>query len=131
MKQILHLFIYLLIGSFVFSHDCEDCVCEEPVDVWYRISTNEAHRYGELMTIDMSMGYAYYDELYIYLFVLEKNTGDELVIMFPIGFWEVGVIEPKKELPKEEEEEFDLDEYLKQNKGKGVKIAKTITKVGE
>ena len=133
MKQILHLFIYLLIGSFVFSHDCEDCVCEEPVDVWYRISTNEAHRYGELMTIDMSMGYAYYDELYIYLFVLEKNTKEELVIMFPIGFWEVGVIEPRKELPKEEEEkEFDLDEYLKQNKGKGVKIAKTITnKVGE
>ena len=76
------------------------------------------------MTIDMSMGYAYYDELYIYLFVLEKNTGDELVIMFPIGFWEVGVIEPKKELPKGEEEKFDLDEYLKQNKGKGVKIAR-------
>ena len=24
-----------------------------------------------------------------------------------------------------------LDEYLKQNRGKGVKIAKTITKVGE
>ena len=125
MKQILHLLIYLLIGSFVFPHDCEDCVCEEPVDVWYRLSTNESHRYGELMAVDMSMGYAYYDELYIYLFVLEKNTKEELVIMFPIGFWEVGVIEPRKELPKEEEEkEFDLDEYLKQNKGKGVKIAR-------
>ena len=133
MKQILHLLIYLLIGSFVFPHDCEDCVCEEPVDVWYRLSTNESHRYGEIMAVDMSMGYAYYDELYIYLFVLEKNTKEELVIMFPIGFWEVGVIEPRKELPREEEEkEFDLDEYLKQNKGKGVKIAKTITnKVGE
>ena len=45
--------------------------------------------------------------------------------MFPIRFCEVWVIEPKKELPKEEEEkEFDLDEYLKQNKGKGVKIAR-------
>ena len=125
MKQILHLLIYLLIGSFVFPHDCEECVCEEPVDVWYRLSTNESHKYGELMAVDMSMGYAYYDELYIYLFVLEKNTKEELVIMFPIGFWEVGVIEPRKELPKEEEEkEFDLDEYLKQNKGKGVKIAR-------
>ena len=131
MKQILHLLIYLLIGSFVFPHDCEECVCEEPVNVWYRLSTNESHRYGELMAVDMSMGYAYYDELYIYLFVLEKTTKEELVIMFPIGFWEVGVIEPKRELPKEEEEKFDLDEYLKQNKGKGVKIAKTITKVGE
>ena len=131
MKQSFKIFTYLLIGSFIFSQECEECVCEEPVDVWYRVSTNESHRYGELMTVDMSMGYAYYDEFYIYLFVLEKNTGDELVIMFPIGFWEVGVIEPKKELPKEEEKEFDLDEYLKQNRGKGVKIAKTITKVGE
>ena len=51
--------------------------------------------------------------------------------MFPIGLWTMEVIEKPKELPKEEEEKFDLDEYLKQNKGKGVKIAKTITKVGE
>ena len=49
MKQILYTLIYLLLGSCGFSQECEECVCEEPVDVWYRISTNEAHRYGELM----------------------------------------------------------------------------------
>ena len=124
MKQILYLFIYLLIGSFGFSQECEECVCEEPVNVWYKISNNENHRYGETLTIDMSGGYALYDEFYIYLFVLEKNTGEELVIMFPIGLWTMEVIEKPKELPKEEEEKFDLDEYLKQNKGKGVKIAR-------
>ena len=50
--------------------------------------------------------------------------------MFPIGYWEVGEIhKQKKIIPKQEKEEFDLDEYLKKNKGKGIKIAKT--KVGE
>ena len=128
MKQILHLLIYLLIGSFIFSQECEECVCEEPENVWFKVSYNENHRYGEILTIDMSAGAALYDESYIYLLVLEKNTGEELVIMFPIGYWSM---KPIEELPKEEEEKFDLDEYLKQNKGKGVKIAKTITKVGE
>ena len=130
MKTILQIVTYLFIGSILFSQECEECVCEEPVDVWFRISNNEAHRYGELMTVDMSAGYALYDEFYIYLFVLEKNTGDELVIMFPIGYWTVESEVKPKQLPKEEEEKFDLDEYLKQNKGKGVKIAKN-NKVGE
>ena len=104
--------------------------CEEPTNVWFKISNNENHRYGELLTIDMSAGYALYDELYIYLFVLEKNTKEELVIMFPIGFWEIGNI--VKKIPKQEKkkEEFDLDEYLKKNKGKG-KLINSITKVGE
>ncbi len=124
MKQILYTLIYLLLGSCSFSQECEECVCEEPVNVWYKISNNENHRYGETLTIDMSGGYALYDEFYIYLFVLEKNTGEELVIMFPIGYWTMEAIEKPKELPKEEEEKFDLDEYLKQNKGKGVKIAR-------
>ena len=121
MKQIFKIFTYLLIGSFIFSQECEECVCEEPENVWFKVSYNENHRYGEILTIDMSAGAALYDEFYIYLFVLEKNTGEELVIMFPIGYWSM---KPIEELPKEEEEKFDLDEYLKQNRGKGVKIAK-------
>ena len=131
MKQIFKIFTYLLIGSFIFSQECEECVCEEPENVWFKVSYNENHRYGEILTIDMSAGAALYDESYIYLLVLEKNTGEELVIMFPIGYWSMKPVEKPKELPEEEEKEFDLDEYLKQNRGKGVKIAKTITKVGE
>ena len=50
--------------------------------------------------------------------------------MFPIGFWEIGNI--VKKIPKQEKkkEEFDLDEYLKKNKGKGRMINLT-TQVGE
>ena len=124
MKQILYTLIYLLLGSCSFSQECEECVCEEPENVWFKVSYNENHRYGEILTIDMSAGYALYDEVYIYLFVLEQNTGEELVIMFPIGLWTMEPVEKPKELPKEEEKEFDLDEYLKQNKDKGVKIAR-------
>ena len=43
MKQILHLLIYLLIGSFIFSQECEECVCEEPENVWFKVSYNENH----------------------------------------------------------------------------------------
>ena len=102
MKQILHLLIYLLIGSFIFSQECEECVCEEPENVWFKVSYNENHRYGEILTIDMSAGAALYDESYIYLLVLEKNTGEELVIMFPIGYWSMKTVEKSKELPEEE-----------------------------
>ena len=127
MKQILYTIIYLLIGSFIFSQECE-----EPKNVWFKISNNEEHRYGELLAIDMTAGYALYDEFYIYLFVLEKNTKEELVIMFPVGYWEAGKIDkiiPKQE-KKKENKEFDLDEYLKKNKGKG-RLINLITKVGD
>ena len=66
---------------------------------------------------------------YIYLFLYEKDTRKKLVIQFPIGYWEtekISRINPKKDNKKE----FDLDEYLKQNKGNGIEIKK-ITKVGD
>ena len=123
MKKILITLVTLI--GFILPQDCE-----EPENVWFKISNNKEHMYGELLTIDMSAGYALFDEFYIYLFVWEKNTKEELVIMFPIGYWEVGKID--KILPKQEKkkEEFDLDEWLKKNKNKGIEIKK-ITKVGE
>ena len=111
--------------SFILPQECE-----EPENVWFKISNNQDHKYGELLTIDMSAGYALFEEFYIYLFVLEKNTKEELVIMFPIGFWEIGKIEKIIPKNKKEKEEFDLDEYLKKNKGKG-RLINLITKVGD
>ena len=116
MKNILITLVTLI--GFILPQECE-----EPENVWFKISSNPDHRYGELMTIDMSAGYALVDELYIYLFVFEKNTKEELVIIFPIGYWEIAKIE--KIIPKQEKKkEFDLDEYLKQNRGKGIKVSK-------
>ena len=120
MKKILITLVTLI--GFILPQECE-----EPENVWFKVSTNPEHMYGKLMHIDMGAGYALVDEFGIYLIVLEKNTGEEIVIMFPFGYWEVGEVE--KNIPKQKKEkEFDLDEYLKQNRGKGIKIT---SKVGD
>ena len=84
--------------------------------------------HNKLMTLDMSNGYVTTDGFFVYLIVFEKITKEEIVITFPIGHWQVGKVVPKKEENKKEE--FDLDEYLKKNKGKGRMINLT-TQVGE
>ena len=125
MKKII-LILTTLIG-FVFPQDCE---CEEPKDVWFKISNAEKD-YGKLITLDMSNGFATTDGLFIYLVVKNMDTGEDLVVQFPIGYWIIDKID--KKIPKQEKqkEEFDLDEYLKKNKGKGRMINANITKVGE
>ena len=127
MKKII-LILLTLIG-FIFPQDCE---CEEPKDVWFKISNAEKD-YGKLLTLDMSNGFATTDGLFIYLVVKNKDTGEDLVIQFPIGYWIIDKIDKKipKQEKKKEEKEFDLDEYLKKNKGKGRMINANITKVGE
>ena len=74
--------------------------------------------YGKLMTLDMSNGYVTTDGFFVYLIVFEKNTKEEIIITFPIGHWQVNKSVPKQEENKKEEK-FDLDKYLKENKGKG------------
>ena len=120
MKKILIVLVTLI--SFILPQDCE-----EPEEVWFKISNDAAGKdYGEIIQIDMSWGYAGTDGIYIYLFVYEKDTRKELVVMFPIGYWEIEKIIPKKNIQKKD---FDLDEYLKRNKHKGMKIQKI--KVGD
>ena len=126
MKNIILILITLI--GFIFPQDCE---CEEPKDVWFKISNAEKD-YGKLLTLDMSNGFATTDGLFIYLVVKNKETKEDLVIQFPIGYWIIDKIDKKipKQEKKKEEKEFDLDEYLKKNKGKGRMINLT-TQVGE
>ena len=117
MKNIL-IILVILIG-FILPQDCE-----EPVEVWFKISNDSnSTGYGEIIQIDMSWGYAGTDGIYIYLFVYEKDTGKELVVQFPIGRWEAERI--NKYIPKENEE-FDLKKYLKSRNSIEIK-----TKVGD
>jgi len=108
-----------LIG-FIFPQDCE-----EPINVWFKISNGEKD-YGKLLTLDMSSGFATTDGLFIYLIVQNKETKEDLVVSFPIGYWTVDKID--KKIPKQEKQkkEFDWKEYLKQNKGKGRLISTPI-----
>ena len=125
MKNILIILVTLI--GFILPQNCD---CEVPKDVWFKIS-NAKEDYGKLLTLDMSNGFATTDGLFIYLIVQNKETKDDLVIQFPIGYWIIDKID--KKIPKQEKkkEEFDLDEYLKKNKGKGRMINANITKVGE
>ena len=111
MKKILISLVTLI--SFILPQECE-----EPIDVWFKVS-NDENNYGKLLSIDMSRGYAGH---YIYLFVIDKNNKEQLVISFPIGYWE---IETKSDFVKEMEKEFkDLEDYLIKNKGSGTEIKK-------
>ena len=105
------IFCLLFFMNCTMSQDCE-----EPSNVWFRINNDPNSRtYGQTMKIDMSKGYAVIDEHAIYLLVLDKDTGDKLVLSFPYGYWETNT---------EIEEEFkNLEDYLKRNSG--IKIEKT------
>ena len=124
MKNIL-LILIILIG-FILSQDCE-----EPINVWFKISNGEED-YGQLLILDMSNGFATTDGLFIYLMVFDKDSKEQLVMIFPIGKWIIEEVDKSKKIvPKKQKEEFDLDEYLKKNKGKSKTINTNITKVGE
>ena len=103
-----------------------DGVCEElPIDVWIRIS-NDDNNFGNLMYLDMSRGYSGADEFNVYISVMDLNTGSPVMLIFPLNNW--FEMDYQLYLPPEpkEEKEFDLDEYLKKNKGKGIKIQKIV-----
>ena len=117
--------IIALLLSLLISGDSSEEVCEEPVNVWFRVSNDiNSEGYGNIIELDMSKGYADTDGIYVYLFVQEKNTPNGIIISFPIGYWETEIIGKPQPKSEEQEKPFDLDEYLRKNKHKGLKIHK-------
>ena len=104
-------------------------MCEElPIDVWIRPS-NDEQNFGNLMYLDMSQGWSGCDGMNVYISVIDLNSGNPIMLVFPLNNWfemNYSIYIPP-EPKKEEEKEFDLDEYLKKNRGKGIKITKTIS----
>ena len=101
------LIIYLFIGSLLISQECE-----EPVNIWFKISNDQANsNYGQVIALDMSNGQSYTDGKFIYLVLNDANTKEQVILTFPIGFW---VVEGKDEIQKEFE---SLEEYLENTKG--------------
>ena len=132
MKTLINLMvIFTALMTIGFCNN--ECECEEPINVWFKISNDKNYNFGEMLKLDMSGGYASTDGMFIYLVVLEKDTKNQFIISFPIGHWLMEKVDKAKKIvpQKKEEEKFDLDEYLKKNKGKGKMINLNITKVGE
>ena len=92
-----------------------DCVCEEPVNVWYKVSTFEEDA-GKIVQLNMSEGKSWADEQWIYIAVKQIGRDDITYIVFPNGSdWIAKAEDP---FLKELQKEFDsLEEYLKVNKG--------------
>jgi len=102
-----------------------DGVCEElPIDVWIRPS-NDEQNFGNLMYLDMSRGWSGTDGVNVLISVIDLNSGNPIMLIFPLNNWfemDYSIYVPPP--PEPEKEEFDLEEYLKKNKGKGIKIVK-------
>ena len=89
-----------------------NCVCEESVNVWYKVSTDNL-TYGDVIRLDMSRGQAFSDPMYIYILSKDIDTGEVIVVAFPNGGdWHV--FSQEDSLYMEMEEDInDLQKYLK------------------
>tara|TARA_Y100001963_G_C6464287_1_gene301581 strand:- start:228 stop:464 length:237 start_codon:yes stop_codon:yes gene_type:complete len=76
------------------------------------------------MYLDMSRGWSGTDGVNVLISVIDLNSGEPIMLIFPLNDWfemDYSIYIPPEQ---KEEKEFDLDEYLKKNKGKGIKISK-------
>ena len=113
--------LLLFYVGLVFSQvTTPECVCEDPTNIWYKVSTFAEDR-GKVIKLDMRTGQAFSDHQYIYLVVKTIDTGEITYIAFPNGGdW---VAEPKKDpfLDALDEEFKNLEEYLRSKQGTEIK----------
>ena len=99
-----------------------DCVCEEPINVWYKLSTDE---YGVQRTVklDMQKGVSYSDGPYYILELRDVDNGDVIFVAFPIiGPWESETPKAKDPFLEALDEEFrNLEDYLRAKQGTEIK----------
>ena len=108
------LLVYIgLVFSQTTSPDAgsSDCECGEPVNVWYKVSTDDL-AYGQVIQLDMSQGKSFSDDMYLYIIVKDLANGDDIILAFPNGGdWHIATVDP---FLNELEEEFkNLEDYLK------------------
>ena len=112
-----YIYFLLLIYGCVFSQS--ECKCE-PLNTWYKISNNPIDS-GRLLELDLSHGFAYADPYTIYLILIDKGTGEEMVIQFTNNsHFKVEDSTPSKP----ENSKMSLEEYLKHYKKFNTKIEK-------
>ena len=113
--------LLLFYVGLVFSQvTTPECVCEDPVNIWYKVSTFQEDK-GKIIKLDMTKGQAFSDHQYIYIVVKTLETGEVTYIAFPNGGdW---VAEPEKDefLDAMEEEFKNLEEYLRSKQGTEIK----------
>ena len=121
MKRVLECIVMLIIVGFILtamlflsSPLYPGSTKNKEINVWRKVSTEELNP-GLIVPLDMSKGYAFSDDMHIYIVVHAVGEEDAVVIVFPNGgYWSSPEPDPFLE---ELQNEFDsLEEYLK-NKG--------------
>ena len=89
------------------------------VNVWRKVST-DALNPGEIVSLDMSKGYATCDGPYIAIIVNLVGSEEETVVVFPNGgYWAAPKPDP---FLQEMQKEFDsLEDYLRNLESKEIK----------
>jgi len=107
--------------GLVFSQvTTPECVCEDPTNIWYKVSSFEPDS-GKIVKLDMTKGQAFSDQMFIYIAVRDLDTGDMIYIGFPNGGdW---VSEPAKDpfLEALDEEFKNLEDYLRSKDSQEIK----------
>ena len=105
--------LLLFYVGLVFSQvTTPECVCEDPVNIWYKVSTFQEDK-GKIIKLDMSKGKAFSDQMFIYIAVKELESGEVTYIAFPNGGdWVAST--PKDPFLEALDEEFkNLEDYLR------------------
>ena len=121
-EKLAFIFIGILILVTMLSLSCpaysKDTQTTE-INVWKKVSTDELNP-GEIVSLDMSKGYASCEGPLIYIAVREIGSTDEFVIVFPNGgYWTAPQPDP---FLQELQEEFDsLEDYLRKLESEEIK----------
>ena len=113
--------LLLFYVGLVFSQvTTPECVCEDPTNIWYKVSTFAEDR-GKVIKLDMRTGQSFSDHQYIYLVVKTIDTGEISYIAFPNGGDWIAPTPKDPFLDALDEEFKNLEEYLKSIQGTEIK----------
>jgi hypothetical protein len=106
--------------GLVFSQvTTPECVCEDPVNIWYKLSTEGGIQH--IVELDMNQGRSFSDGPYIILELADRKTGEIIFVAFPNGGnWTSE--QPQDPFLDVLEKEFkSLEDYLRKKQGTEIK----------
>ncbi|MBC8428169.1 MAG: hypothetical protein H8D94_01725 [Candidatus Pelagibacter sp.] len=116
----LGIFYLGILASQTTTPPCPECVvCENEINVWYKVSSTD----GKIIKLDLSGGKSYADGQFIYIWLKDMETNEGIIVAFPNGGeWVAQTQDPF--LDALDKEFKDLEEYLRNQQGKGTKLEK-------
>ena len=91
---------------------------DKEINVWNKVSTDDTNP-GMIIPLDMSRGYSYCQDGYVFIVLKEVGSENNTIVAFPDGgYWEAPKYDP---FLKALDEEFNsLEEYLRKREGSSI-----------